>query len=188
MIDGLHSYDDIQVFLELFDMTTIIESITSEACWIEKQLNRHGMYPLFQTPLPFTSGFIPRPSPKFKPITPAAPSLVPGRVAANPAEEEQNNGTSPGTSLPGGQGKPTALAMSTNSTPPYNHTTLQGTPPNSSQAYTLPQNAASWQPLDQHHSFNSHHMLQLSNSHCYSTHNFQDLMLSQNSNILHNLM
>ena len=64
-IDGLHAYDDIQLFPELFDMPAVIERITSKADLIEKQLNRSGMYPLPQTPLPLTSGFIPRPSSTF---------------------------------------------------------------------------------------------------------------------------
>ena len=64
-IDGLHAYDDIQLFPELFDMPAVIERITSEADLIEKQLNRSGMYPLPRTPLPLTSGFIPRPSSAF---------------------------------------------------------------------------------------------------------------------------
>ena len=64
-IDGLHACDDIQLFPELFDMPAVIERNTSEADLIEKQLNRSGMYPLPQTPLPLTSGFIPRPSSTF---------------------------------------------------------------------------------------------------------------------------
>ena len=64
-IDGLHAYEDIQLFPELFDMPAVIERITSEADLIEKQLNRSRMYPLSQTPLPVTSGFISRPSPTF---------------------------------------------------------------------------------------------------------------------------
>ena len=65
VIDGLHAYDDIQLFPELFDTTAVIERVTSKADLIEKQLNRSGMYPLPQTPLPGTSGFIPRTSPMF---------------------------------------------------------------------------------------------------------------------------
>ena len=65
VIDGLHTYDDIQLFLELFDMSAVIERVTNEANLIEKQLNRSGMYPLPQTPLPCTSGFMPRPSSTF---------------------------------------------------------------------------------------------------------------------------
>ena len=65
VIDRLHAYDDIQLFPELFDMPAVIERITSQADLIEKQLNRSSMYPLPQTPLPCTSGFIPRPSSTF---------------------------------------------------------------------------------------------------------------------------
>ena len=50
-IDGLHAYDDIQLFPELFDTPAVIE--------------RSSMYPLPQTPLPSTSGFIPRPNSTF---------------------------------------------------------------------------------------------------------------------------
>ena len=64
-IDGLHACDDIQLFPELSDTPAVVERITSEADLIEKQLNRSGMYPLPWTPLPSTSGFIPRPSSTF---------------------------------------------------------------------------------------------------------------------------
>ena len=64
-IDGLHVYDDIQLFSELFDTPAVIERITSKADLIEKQFNKSGMYPLPQTPLPLTSGFIPRSSSTF---------------------------------------------------------------------------------------------------------------------------
>ena len=64
-IDILHAYDDIQLFPELFDTPAVIEGITSKADLIEKQFNRSGMYPPPQTPLPSTSGFIPRPSSTF---------------------------------------------------------------------------------------------------------------------------
>ena len=65
MINGLHAYDDIQLFPELFDMPAVIERITSKADLIGKQLNRSSMYQLPQTPLPCTSGFIPRSSSTF---------------------------------------------------------------------------------------------------------------------------
>ena len=74
VINGLHAYDDIQLFPELFDKAAVIERVTSEADLIEKQLNRSSMYPLAQTLLPCTSGFIPRPSSTFQPITPGTPS------------------------------------------------------------------------------------------------------------------
>ena len=65
VINGLHAYDDIQLFPELFDTSAVIERITSKASLVEKQLNRSGMHPLPQTPLPCTSSFIPRPSSTF---------------------------------------------------------------------------------------------------------------------------
>ena len=46
VIDGLHAYDDIQLFPELFETPAVKERITSEANLIEKQLNRNGMYQL----------------------------------------------------------------------------------------------------------------------------------------------
>ena len=80
------------------------------------------MYPLPQNPLPYTSGFIPRASSMFRPITPAAPSPTTQRVAANPVDEQQSKGTSPGSLLPCGQGTPAAPASSTYSTSQDNHT------------------------------------------------------------------
>ena len=107
-IDGLHAYDDIQLFPELFDMPAVIERITSEADLIEKQLNRSGMYPLPQTPLPLTSGFIPRPSSTFWPIMPAAPP--PATEKAKPHQTPQSQESSPGSLIPCGQGTPTATS------------------------------------------------------------------------------
>ena len=94
VIDSLQEYDDIQLFLELFDTANAIKRITSEADLIEKQLNRRGMYPLPQTPVPSTSNFVPRPNSAFRPISP---------VTGQP-----NNEASPGSSLPCGQGTPDA--------------------------------------------------------------------------------
>ena len=107
-IDGLDAYDDIQLFPELFDMSAIIERTTSEANLIEKQLNRSGMYPIPWTPLPLTSGFIPRQSSTFQPITPAAPS--PATEKAKPHWTPQSQESSPGSSMPCGQGTPTATS------------------------------------------------------------------------------
>ena len=41
VIDGLHTYNDIQLFPELFDTSAVIQRITSKAGLIEKQLNRN---------------------------------------------------------------------------------------------------------------------------------------------------
>ena len=151
MIDGLHAYDDIQLFPELFDTAAVIEKVTSEADPIEKQLNRSGMYPLTQTPLPCTSGFIPRSSSMFWPITPAAPSLVTGGVAAKPFHEQQSKETSPGSSLPCGQGTPTAPTDSQIPAHKDKDTTPQGTSPNNLQAHMQPQKVVPQQqsPLPQ---------------------------------------
>ena len=98
VIDGLHAYDDIQLFPELFDTPAVKERITSKA--ISLKNNRSDMYPLSQTPLPCTSGFIPRPSSTFGSITPAAPSPATG--TAKPHQTLQSQESSPGSSLPSG--------------------------------------------------------------------------------------
>ena len=83
------------------------------------------MYPLPQTPIPCTSGFVPRPSPTFEPTTSAAASPVLRGVAANSANEEQRNMMSPSSLLPCGQGMPTVATSSTGSTPQTSHTLLE---------------------------------------------------------------
>ena len=45
VIDSLTTYEDIQLFLKLYDTTTIIERVTGEADLIERQLRQPGMYP-----------------------------------------------------------------------------------------------------------------------------------------------
>ena len=45
VIDELMAYDDIKLFPELYDMSTIIERVTTEADLIEQQLRQPGMYP-----------------------------------------------------------------------------------------------------------------------------------------------
>ena len=106
------------------------ERITSEACLIEKQLNRSGIYSLSQTPLPFTSSFIPRPSSTFRPIMPAAPLPATGVVVATPPQAQQSQKTSPGSSLQCGQGTPTAPTDSQTPVQLDGSTTCQGTPTN----------------------------------------------------------
>ena len=61
VIDRLTTYNDIQLFPELYDTTTIIERVIGEADLIERQLRQPGMYPPPppRTPLPSTSGFVP---------------------------------------------------------------------------------------------------------------------------------
>ena len=61
------------------------------------------MYPLPKTPLPSTSGFVPRPTPTFQPIAPdTSPQTVNTPYTNNPQSVE----TSPDSSLPCGQWTP----------------------------------------------------------------------------------
>ena len=99
VIDNLRAYDDIQLFPELYDTTTIIERVTGEADLIERQLRQPGMYPLSKTPLPSTSGFVPKPTPTFQPI---APDTSLKTVTTHHATSPQSVGTSPGSSTPCG--------------------------------------------------------------------------------------
>ena len=129
VVDSLRAYDDIQLFPELYDTTTIIERVTGEADLIKRQLRQPGMYPLPKTPLPSTSGFVPKPTPTFQPIAPGTSSI---HHANNPQSVE----TSPGSSIPCGQQTPRG-STSTNSTP------SQHTPP---QLVVPSQPATSWSP------------------------------------------
>ena len=70
VIDDLTAYDDIRLFPELYDTSTIIERITGEADLIKRQLRRLGMYPLPTNPSPSTSTSAPRPTSTFEPSSP----------------------------------------------------------------------------------------------------------------------
>ena len=63
VIDELTAYDDIKLFPELYDMSTIIERVTAEADLIERQLNRPGMYPQ-HTDLSQTTPNLPKTNPQ----------------------------------------------------------------------------------------------------------------------------
>ena len=71
------------------------------------------MYPPPKTPLPSTLGFVPRPTPMFQPIAPAA---SPELVNTHHTNGQQNTETSPESSLSCGQWTPIS-STSTNSTP-----------------------------------------------------------------------
>ena len=61
------------------------------------------MYPVPQSPIPTTSGFVPdRPSSTFKPIHPAAPSTASGQATQGSPmlDKAQEMGSSPGSSIP----------------------------------------------------------------------------------------
>ena len=91
------------------------------------------MYLLPKTPLPSTSGFVPKPTPTFQPIAPDTSSKT---VTTHHANNPQSVETLPGSSIPCGQQTPRE-STSTNSTP------SQHTPP---QSVVPPQPATSWSP------------------------------------------
>ena len=133
VINNLRAYDDIQLFPELYDTTTIIERVTGEADLIKRQLRQPGMYPLPKIPLPSTLGFVPRLTPTFQPITPDTSANT---VNIHHTNNPQSVETSPGSSIPCGQQTPRG-STSTNSTP------SQHTPP---QWVVPPQPATSQSP------------------------------------------
>ena len=91
VIDDLTAYDDIRLFLELYDTSTIIERSTGEADLIKRQLQQPGMYPLLTNPSPSTSTSVPRSTSTFEPISPQQ------------LTKNQNTESSPQSSLPCGQ-------------------------------------------------------------------------------------
>ena len=103
VIDELTAYNDIKLFPELYDTSTIIERVTAEADLI-KQLRQPGMYPQ-HTNL-------------------SHPTSNPPRTTPNSQPTSTNNSTesSPKSSLPCGQRTPTALTSSSDApstqTPP----------------------------------------------------------------------
>ena len=103
-IDELTAYDDIRLFPELYDTSTIIERVTAEADLIERQLRRPVMYPQ-HTNLSHPTSHPPKTTPNFQPTS-------------------TNNSTesSPQSSLPCGQRTPAASTSSSDApssqTPP----------------------------------------------------------------------
>ena len=77
------------------------------------------MYPLPPTPLPSVSGFVPRPSPTFKPIPPKGQPTVMSPQSSDQPQKDDSIGTSPGSSLPCGQGMPQDPPSSTNESPSW---------------------------------------------------------------------
>ena len=125
VIDSLTTYNNIQLFPKLYDTTTIIERVTGEADLIKRQLRQPGMYPpLPKIPLPSTSGFVPRPTPTFQPIAPAA---SPEPVNTHHTNGQQNAETSPESSLPCGQQTPIGSTSITST--PSQHTPPQSVVP-----------------------------------------------------------
>ena len=104
VIDELTAYDDIKLFPELYDTSTIIERVTAEADLIERQLRCPGMYPQH-------TNF-------------SQPTSNPPKNTPNSQSTSANNSTnsSPQSLLPCGQRTPTASTSSSDApssqTPP----------------------------------------------------------------------
>ena len=112
VIDELMAYDDIKLFPELYDTSTIIERVTAEADLIERQLKRAGMYPQ-HTDLPQN--------------TPSLP-----KTNTQPASSDNSRNSSPQSSLPCGQRTPTASTSSSDAP----STPTQHTSPNPQKQHT----------------------------------------------------
>ena len=106
VINDLTAYDDIRLFPELYDMSTIIERITGEADLIERQLRRPGMYPHPTNLSPSTSNAAPKPTSIFQ-----------------PSSTDKSTESSPQSSLPCGQRTPAASTSSSGA--PSSHTPAQ---------------------------------------------------------------
>ena len=111
VINDLTAYDDIRLFPELYDTSTIIERITGEADLIERQLRRPGMYPQTTNPSPSTSTSAPRPTSIFEPSSPQR------------LTDKQSTESSPQSSLPCGQRTPAVSTSSPDA--PSSHTPSQ---------------------------------------------------------------
>ena len=112
VIDELTAYDDIKLFPELYDMSTIIEKVTAEADLIERQLKRPGMYPQ-HTDLSQKTPNLPKTNPQ-------------------PASSNNSRNSSPQSSLPCGQRTPAASTSSSNAP----STPTQHTSPNLQKQHT----------------------------------------------------
>ena len=108
VIDELTAYDDIKLFPELYDTSTIIERVTAEADLIERQLRRPGMYPQHTNS--------------------SHPISNPPKTTPNSQPTSTNNSaeSSPQSSLPCGQRTPAASTSSSDApssqTPPQTST------------------------------------------------------------------
>ena len=115
VIDDLMAYDDIKLFPELYDTSTIIERITAEADLIKRQLQQPGMYP----------------QPTY--ISSSASAPKPTSIFETNLTDKQSTESSPQSSLPCGQRTPTELTSSSDAPsshiPPQPFVHRQHTPP-----------------------------------------------------------
>ena len=106
VIDDLTAYDDIRLFPELYDTSTIIERVTGKADLIERQLRQPGMYPQPTSLSPSTSNAAPKPTSIFQ-----------------PSSTDKSTESSPQSSLPCGQRTPAASTSSSDA--PSSHSPPQ---------------------------------------------------------------
>ena len=99
VIDDLTAYDDIRLFPELYDTSTIIERVTAKADLIKRQLRRLGMYPQ-HTNLSHSTSNPPKPTSCFQPVS-----------------ADKSTESSPQSSLPCGQRTPAASTSSSDAPP-----------------------------------------------------------------------
>ena len=122
-IDPLTAHEEIAKYPELFDVHEAVSRVATEVDILERHMRWPGMYPLLQSPIPTTSGFVPhRSDSSFKPIHPAAPSTASGpatqgssNTLLDMADNSQGTGSSPGSSIPCAQATRTANITSINS-------------------------------------------------------------------------
>ena len=105
VIDELTAYDDIKLFPELYDTSTIIERVTAEADLIERQLRRPGMYPQHTNLSHLTSN---------------PPKTTPNSQPTSTNNSTKSSQSSPHSSLPCGQKTPAASTSSSDA--PSSHT------------------------------------------------------------------
>ena len=105
MIDPLTTHEEITKFPELLDVHEVVSRVTTEVDILERHMQQPGMYPIPQSPIPTTSGFVPdRP----KPIHPAAPSTASRQATQGSpmVDRAQETGSSQGSSRPCAQKSP----------------------------------------------------------------------------------
>ena len=142
LIDPLTTHEEITKFPELFDVHEAVSRVTTEVDILERHMQQPGMYPLPQSPIPTTSGFVShRPSSTFKPIHLAAPSTASFNTLFGMVNITQETESSPGSSIPCAQKSPATSQPSPAST--------QGTSTQSNSTQvpqSQPQNVVQGQP------------------------------------------
>ena len=121
VINELMAYNDIKLFQELYDMSTIIERVTAEADLIERQLKQPGMYPQHTD---------------FSQPTSNLPKTTPN---SQPTSTNDSRNSSPQSSLPCGQRTPAASTSSLDAppsqTPPQTFTTSHQSQPSTNTTH-----------------------------------------------------